>query len=70
MVMDTNSKVFDLFLEPKVTMREGLIRVLEQKVDPLALKQDGEEDQDKDEDNALKREQGMTQSQQDLSEIG
>lgn len=35
-----NSKVFDLFIENKMTMREGLIRVLEQKVDTMALKKE------------------------------
>ena len=36
----TNSKVFDLFLESKMTMREGLIRVLEQKIDATTLKEE------------------------------
>jgi len=49
-----------MFAEQKVTMREGLIRVLEQKVDPLKLKvestkkedfgEDGEEEHDEFED--------------------
>ena len=36
-----NAKVFDLFVESKMTMREGLIRVLEQKVDTTILKREG-----------------------------
>lgn len=37
---ETNAKVFDLFLETRMTMREGLIRVLEQQIDTTALKQE------------------------------
>ena len=35
-----NSKVFDLFIESKMTMREGLIRVLEKRIDTTALKRE------------------------------
>mmetsp|Transcript_13164 Transcript_13164/g.17889 ORF Transcript_13164/g.17889 Transcript_13164/m.17889 type:complete len:89 (-) Transcript_13164:93-359(-) len=37
---DTTMKVFDLFLETRMTMREGLIRVLEQHIDSSVLKQE------------------------------
>ena len=36
-VLHQNLNAFDVFFEKKITMREGLIRVLEQKVDPLKL---------------------------------
>ena len=35
-----NGKVFDLFVEKKMTMREGLIRVLEKEIDTTVLKRE------------------------------
>lgn len=39
---DVNSKVFDLFVESKMSMREGLIRVLEQRIDTSVLKRESQ----------------------------
>ena len=35
--LNHNKTVFDLFAEDKITLREGVIRVLEQEINPIAL---------------------------------